>query len=114
MVGWVAKSRVLNRWIVKIPIWVRSDRVGIPKSRIQVPKKSGILSGNVHFLFQILCFVSYGRVWDLGLGRVGYIPDQEKSGSGCPKKFGFGSGTRSTTMCIHLILHSLFNSECIV
>ena len=29
-----------------------------------------------------------------GSGRVGYIPDLEKSGSGSPKKVGFGSGTR--------------------
>ena len=65
----VAKSRAWNRSVSK-----RSGRVGIPKSRIQVPKKSGILSGIVHLLLQILCFVSEGRV------------AQKKSGS---RKFGY-------------------------
>ena len=51
----VVKSRVSN-----ISDSKKSDsgRVGIPKSQIRVPKKSGILSGIMHFLLQILCFAS--------------------------------------------------------
>ena len=48
--------------IVKRRIRVGLVRAGIPKSWIHVPKKSGILSGIMHYLLQILCFVSLGRV----------------------------------------------------
>ena len=68
-----------------------SGRAGIPKSRIRVPKKSDILSGIMHFLPQILWVFSKGRVQvGSGSGRVGYLPDLEKSGSGGPKIVGFG------------------------
>ena len=51
----VAKSRVSNRSDSK-----KSDSgwVGIPKSRVWVPKMSGIMSGIMYVLLQILCFVS--------------------------------------------------------
>ena len=68
--------------------------MGIPKSRIQVPKKLGILSGIVHFLLQILCFAFIRSGSGKVSGTVGYIPDLEKSGSGSPKKVWFGSDTR--------------------
>ena len=58
VVEWVAKSQVSNRWYSKKSDSGQAGRVGIPKSRIRVPKKSDILLGNVHFLLQILCFVS--------------------------------------------------------
>ena len=60
--------------------------MGNPKSRVRVPKKSGILSG---IMKQNIKF-GVKSAQRSGSGRVGYIPDLEKSGSGSPKKVGFG------------------------
>ena len=84
----VAKSRVSNRSDSK-----KSDsgRAGIPKN--SGTQKVGYFAGYRELFTPN--FMSFFIRSDLG--RVGYIPYLEKSGSGSPKKVGFGSGTRSTT-----------------
>ena len=85
---------VVVKWITKSWVSNRSDR-----------KKSD--SGQVGWEFEkVRYFVGYHALFTpnfmfyfirSGSGRVGYIPDLEKSGSGSPKKVGLGSGTHSTT-----------------
>ena len=56
----VVVERVAKSWVSNRSDSKKSDsgRVGIPKSRVRVPKMSGILSGIMYVLLQILCFVS--------------------------------------------------------
>ena len=84
----VAKSRVSNR----------SDSKKSDSGRDS--KKSGSGTQNVgYFVGYRVRFTPNFMLYFIRLdsGRVGYIPDLEKSDSGSPKKVRFGSGIRSTT-----------------
>ena len=88
--------------------------MGIPKSRIRVPKKSDILLCIMLFLLQSLCFVSKRS----DSGRVGYILDLEKLGLGSPKKVEFRSGTQKFWYPLHhyysLIFLVLIHTEIVI
>ena len=88
MVERAAKSRVSNRLDSKKS---DSDRVGWSFQKVRY-------FVGYHALFTPNFM---GFFIKSGSGRVGYIPDMEKSGSGSPKKVGFGSGTRKFGYPLH-------------